>query len=159
MVAYKHGQMKVILMARYIDADKVVDIMRGAYWDEDIQSAKGDPCVIDAMIDWSIRQVKDAPTEDVTPVIHSHWVRMYNNDWLCSNCDNVLDESTDLNDIRYCSWCGAKMDEAEIIGKRLIDGFIDGIGDNAKSVGQKFINNDKDTVEHTIMGMKNEGVL
>ena len=88
--------------------------------------------------------------------VHAHWVRMYNNDGLCSNCDNILDEGTDLNDIRYCSWCGAKMDEAEIIGKRLIDGFIDGIGDNAKSVGQKFINNDENTVEHTIMGMKTE---
>ena len=102
---------------------------------------------------------------DAEPVVHAHWEIIYESsagvtDAKCSNCgfESLAYENDIHTDERcnYCPCCGAKMDEAEIIGKRLIDGFIDGIGDNAKSVGQKFINNDKDTVEHTIMGMKNE---
>lgn len=103
--------MRGLIMPRYVDADKVIDVMKVAYWDENIQSAKDDPCVIDAMIDWSIRQVKDAPTEDVAPVVHAHWKRKENYvidgfEWgICSHCNNLVPA------IPYCGFCGAKMDE------------------------------------------------
>mgnify|MGYP007057711482 CR=1 FL=1 len=35
------------------------------------------------------------------------------------------------------------MDEAEIVGKRMIDGLIDGMGNNVKSVGQQFCNDEE----------------
>ena len=99
-------------MPRYVDADKVIDVMKAAYWDENIHSAKDDPCVIDAMIDWSIRQVKNAPSEDVAPVIHGHWIYQglspYNCFSRCSCCDVVFDGYETLE---YCPKCGAKMDE------------------------------------------------
>ena len=105
---------------RFIDADKVIDVMKAAYWDENIHSAKDDPCVIDAMIDWSIRQVKDAPTEDAAPVVHAHWIEkeyvelkdtgVYAMLGTCSNCncEVITDESAE-----YCSNCSAVMDEEE----------------------------------------------
>ena len=97
-------------MARFIDADK----LKQELLEEDEKLGK--PKDMETMLKstgifHALIHIQLAETEDVTPVIHAHWVRMYNNDWLCSNCDNILDESTDLNDIRYCSWCGAKMDE------------------------------------------------
>ena len=105
-------------MARYVDADKVIDVMKAAYWDENMHSAKDDPCVIDAMIDWSIRQVKDAPTEEVAPVVHSHWKEYEDYSGAvypeCARCGLVwwLDEGTaEDNEMYYCPKCGAKMDE------------------------------------------------
>lgn len=92
---------------RLIDADKVIDVMKAAYWDENLHSAKDDPCVIDAMIDWSIRQVKDAPTEDAAPVVHAHWIdTLYG--WACSNCEEEQEYTLYLG---HCPHCGAKMDE------------------------------------------------
>lgn len=93
------------MMTRYVDVDKVIDVMKTAYWDENMQSAKDDPCVIDAMIDWSIRQVKDAPTEDVAPVIHAHWID-YGEVVECSHCEWYARFET-----HYCPNCGAIMDE------------------------------------------------
>lgn len=37
----------------------VIDALKKAYWDKDIQSAKDDPCIVDSIIDWAIRQVKN----------------------------------------------------------------------------------------------------
>lgn len=36
-----------------------IDALKKAYWDKDLQSAKNDPCVVDAMTDWAIRQIKE----------------------------------------------------------------------------------------------------
>ena len=104
-------------MGKYVDADKVIDVMKAAYWDENMHSAKDDPCVIDAMIDWSIRQVKDAPTEDVKPVIHAHWERHFKRPgvyedlwWHCSNCNGRTSEEYAPYWGSYCPYCGARMD-------------------------------------------------
>lgn len=43
---------------------KAVEALRVAYWDYDIQSTKDDPCVVDAMTDWAIRQIKALPTAE-----------------------------------------------------------------------------------------------
>ena len=47
---------------RLIDADEAIKALGVAYFDKGIQSAKDDPCVIDAMTDWAIRQIKAMPT-------------------------------------------------------------------------------------------------
>lgn len=101
-------------MGRYIDADKVVDVMKVAYWDENMHSAKDDPCVIDAMIDWSIRQIKDAPTEAVAPVVHAHWIRNVFGVPICSACHKGWDDQPEKDGsplFEYCPCCGAIMDE------------------------------------------------
>lgn len=46
------------LISRY----EVVGKLKKAYFDKNLQEAKNDPCVIDAMTDWAIRQVKDTPS-------------------------------------------------------------------------------------------------
>lgn len=47
---------------RLIDAEKAVEELSVAYWDKGIQAAKDDPCIVDAMTDWAIRQIKAMPT-------------------------------------------------------------------------------------------------
>ena len=45
-----------------ISRQAAIDALRVAYWDDNIQSAKDDPCIVDAMTDWAIRQVKALPS-------------------------------------------------------------------------------------------------
>ena len=45
-----------------ISRENAINNLKLAYFDKDIQSAKNDPCVIDAMIDWAIRIVKALPS-------------------------------------------------------------------------------------------------
>lgn len=49
-------------MKDLINRQEVIDALKKAYWDKDIQSAKDDPCIVDALIDWAIRQVKSVPS-------------------------------------------------------------------------------------------------
>lgn len=51
-------------MDRLISEKAIVDVLRKGYWDKNLQSAKDDPCVIDAMIDWAIRQIKAIPSAE-----------------------------------------------------------------------------------------------
>jgi len=48
-------------MSDLISRQAAIDALRVAYWDGNIQSAKDDPCIVDAMTDWAIRQVKALP--------------------------------------------------------------------------------------------------
>lgn len=49
-------------MGRLIDEQAAIDALKKAYWDTNIQSAKSDPCIVDAMTDWAIRQIKALPS-------------------------------------------------------------------------------------------------
>jgi len=49
------------MMTDYISRQVAIDLLKKAYWNNDIQSAKDDPCIVDAVIDWAIRQVKSLP--------------------------------------------------------------------------------------------------
>ena len=70
-------------MSELISRETVINKLKRAYWDKKIQSAKDDPCVVDALIDWAIRQVKDVPpsnlwhtgtpTEDGDYFVAYHW--------------------------------------------------------------------------------------
>ena len=53
-----------------ISREALVNELKCGYWNKELQSAKNDPCVIDAMIDWSIRTVKSQPS--VTP--QTRWI-------------------------------------------------------------------------------------
>lgn len=45
-----------------ISRQAAVVALKEAYWDRIIQSAKDDPCIVDAMTDWAIRQIKALPS-------------------------------------------------------------------------------------------------
>lgn len=92
---------------------------------------------------------------DVAPVVHAHWETDEHAALdFCSSCGEAVEryvtaEQMDKSNYKgatywnYCPHCGAKMDEAEIVGKRMIDGLIDGMGNNVKSVGQQFCNGEE----------------
>ena len=64
-------------MADYIEREAAIEKLRVAYFDSEIQSAANDPCIVDAMTDWAIRQTKSVPAADVKPVVRcaecDHW--------------------------------------------------------------------------------------
>lgn len=47
---------------RLVSEEAAINALRVAYWDDNIQSAKDDPCIVDAMTDWAILRVKALPT-------------------------------------------------------------------------------------------------
>lgn len=63
--------------------------------------------------------IEDAPTVDAAPVVHAHWEEWWPGDcalimtgeemlYRCTHCDAKF---SDIENKRYCSWCGAMMDE------------------------------------------------
>lgn len=60
-----------------------------------------------------LEHIDNAPTLDVKPIVHAHWIEK--NDWIaCSNCNHeILD---DYYEKRYkyiaCPYCSAEMDKA-----------------------------------------------
>ncbi len=85
-------------MARYIDADKLkpdTKTFTSAYSEELIEV-------------YSQEAIDNAPTADVAPVVHGHWI-------ICSDgyypyCSECCDEPKNGVMTKYCSNCGAKMD-------------------------------------------------
>ncbi len=56
-----------------------------------------------------LEYVENLPAADVAPVVHGRWV--YHDDdgvVTCSECGNA-----ESSEGRYCSYCGARMDEEE----------------------------------------------
>lgn len=52
-----------------ISRKQAINELKLAYFNKDLQSAKDDPCIVDAMTDWSIRTIKKLPP--VTPSYNS----------------------------------------------------------------------------------------
>lgn len=71
-----------------ISRQDAITKLKKAYWEKDIQSAKDDPCIVDAMTDWAIRQVKDLPSAQPSP---------------CEFCIH-----NDIFDDTACLWCRAE---------------------------------------------------
>lgn len=69
-----------------------------------VLKGKNDHEMISTHIIWN------APTIDAEPVRHGHWIDVGSNDdlWRCSVCGELQ-----ICYGRYCSTCGAKMDEVE----------------------------------------------
>ena len=64
--------------------------------------------------DSAINALRNAPSADVAPVVHGHFVHdgprfAHGVDWWhCSNCGRLASGVETRHD--YCPWCGAKMD-------------------------------------------------
>ena len=83
-----------------ISRQAAIDALRVAYWDDNIQSAKDDPCIVDAMTDWAIRQVKALPS--VQPERKTgRWI-----DDNCSECGQYVFHGDARN---FCPNCGSPM--------------------------------------------------
>lgn len=101
-------------MSDLISRQAALDALKVAYWDNDIQSAKDDPCIVDAMTDWAIRQIKALPSAerrgrwlkgdemaDYPRIPYKAW------ETYCSCCGEIKEQ---IND-NFCGNCGARMDE------------------------------------------------
>ena len=97
-------------MARYIDADRFEQ--ERAYLRAHLTFPDGTGSLGYCAVLTSV-QIKDAPTEDVVPVVHAHWIHGQNCAPYCSECseDCLFDGSGFIELSDYCPWCGAKMDE------------------------------------------------
>lgn len=85
-------------MARYIDVDKLIELMKKE----------------DALVEYEdIKEYAKENTEDVAPVVHGKW--KMNSDYpdtlICSNCDSKYDVIWIDYGSNYCPHCGAKMEE------------------------------------------------
>lgn len=100
----------------YIGKEALIDELKLGYFNKELQEAKNDPCVIDAMIDWAIRTVKRQPS--VTPSRpKGHWILIHplqeddDGAYICSNCEHG-DWDCDTS-YKYCPFCGADMTKSE----------------------------------------------
>ena len=95
-------------MEDLIRRSDAIDVVRVAYFDKDIQSAKDDPCIVDAMTDWAIRQIKSLPSADRP---QGKWI-----DGKCSLCGKHAPYwamATTYYKSNYCPSCGARMKGAD----------------------------------------------
>ena len=108
-------------MSDLIDRQAAIDALRVAYWDDNIQSAKDDPCIVDAMTDWAIRQVKALPSAQSERKT-GRWI--YGEDdvamcdgYHCSECGFFVPwdykrKSIDfIKDYNFCPNCGSPMEK------------------------------------------------
>lgn len=108
-----------------ISRQAAIDALKEHYWDSELQKAKDDPCVIDAMTDLDIRTIKALPS--VSPARpKGHWKEVYaesdgGNSWIefqCPHCGDTFGiESgeygwhyTDPIPWKACPMCGELAD-------------------------------------------------
>lgn len=105
-------------MARYIDADKLVNEMKRKFGDQFEAFCTGKKDEDDLMNDGfnigykaAIEEVviacNKSPLEDVRPERYGKWIFRGTDTWECCLCGNSSGMS------RYCPHCGAKMDRKE----------------------------------------------
>ena len=94
-------------MPTYIDLDKIKLVGFPVFEDHDGN------CLVEVN---SVRNaILQTPVEDVQNVVHAHWIfpeHEYNLP-VCSHCGMRSQDATYKDRGRYCSSCGAKMDENE----------------------------------------------
>lgn len=105
-----------------ISREALVNELKCGYWNKELQSAKNDTCVIDAMIDWSIRTVKSQPSVTPQPKKGKWNVFDAGRDYTtysCSECGRLVTIYYDFGkpkDVKkefpFCN-CGADMRESE----------------------------------------------
>ena len=100
-----------------ISREELINELKLGYFNKDLQEAKNDPCVIDAMIDWAIRTAKRLPS--VTPSRPKgkwiHWTDDYKDYVTCSCCEYGEEGEVLLSDkTPFCPICGADMRESEV---------------------------------------------
>ena len=100
-------------MARYVDVDKVIEVIVNT---PSMVSSKYDfdHDVLTALVDKEHETIdlinNNVPIEDVAPVIHAHWIERRRNYMVCSNCGKYKGDWRTESFV-YCPHCGAKMDE------------------------------------------------
>ena len=99
-------------MDALISRQAAIDALRVAYWDDNIQSAKDDPCIVDAMTDWAIRQVKALPSAQ-TERPKGEWIHIRDEEdgnalYECSVCHKG-EVHVPIVEVSYCWNCGADM--------------------------------------------------
>ena len=98
-------------MTRYIDADALVKSYEYVYCRNCTRSPQPAICK-SCWVDDAVDVVLDSPDEDVAPVVHAHWERIwikYSQGYYCTNCNAQVAPS--FHEYAYCPNCGAKMDE------------------------------------------------
>ena len=97
-------------MSRYIDAEKLITVLRDGMIDENDWSYES-PAECRGVLEFSIAEVKKIPTADVAEVKHGRWLKIEKQPHLmrCSVCGSTSVEGN----LNYCPRCGAKMDEVE----------------------------------------------
>ena len=100
---------------RLIDAE--------AFFEEEFKRCGSAPLVGTCMSDneYLSDRLKKAPTLEVKPVAHAHWVteqeaeeiNRYDLTYCCSACGHCDWDCTESEGFEYCPNCGAKMDEKE----------------------------------------------
>ena len=86
-----------------ISRQAAIDALKVAYWDNDIQSAKDDPCIVDAMTDWATRQLKALPSAHPRITLESAIDYLHSIGWMQEH-DRTLTESAQPEIIR-CKDC------------------------------------------------------
>ena len=91
------------MMPRYIDADALLERSQAHSICGGIRNGKS---LLTACNNYLWLYVNDAPTADVAPVVHGHYVFDDDGDSSCSVCrEKYLDHTQ-----KYCPNCGAKLD-------------------------------------------------
>ena len=100
-------------MARYIDAEKI----ELAWYVPDVGYLTDYQKKHNELSTYAQGVIDSAPTADVAPVIHAHWIEDCG-DYKCSHCSTEFwDEmvfivrTSEHEFPNYCPVCGAKMDE------------------------------------------------
>lgn len=100
-------------MARYIDAEFVSDGLRKVLHSPKSEFPDDFEQAINCLV-YAISILKFAPTADVVPVVHAHWIEkedcsvITDIPWsMCSACGEYSPK------LLYCAFCGAKMDEEQ----------------------------------------------
>lgn len=95
-----------------ISRSMAIDKLKEHYFDKELQSAKNDPCVIDAMTDLDIRIIRALPSVTHTQKT-GHWIftdKTYEYG-RCSECGYGIVDLVNGKPHNYCPNCGAKMGE------------------------------------------------
>lgn len=109
------------MMADYIDRQAVLD----AIWPVDLENDGSDDCTVvlqnQSFTSADIEAIVcGIPAADVRPVVHARWE--YGGDafedstWCCSSCREpwtLFVGTPKDNGMRFCPYCGAKMDGGE----------------------------------------------
>lgn len=98
---------------KLIDADEVIDSIKRLHCEPCKERFNVSPWRCAFCPSDNVREYfENAQTVDAEPVKHGHWVKHDNSLWSCSQCDEAISMRRYMeNELRYCSWCGAKMDE------------------------------------------------
>ena len=90
-----------------ISRKQAINELKLAYFDKDLQSAKDDPCVVDAMTDWAIRTIKRLPSEEDSISIND-WLSSFNTDSATVCFTEIQKLKEQIGTLNNCTNCKYK---------------------------------------------------